>query len=138
MGKVAKTDHILKVPEGKIPRVGLKRAAQIILSGGVVAFPTESFYGLAVNVANGKAIRRLFEIKERQDDHPILILIPDLEMLDEYVNHIPDHAQILMDRFWPGGLTSQRRWRGWKGLTRYPRPLLQSGRLMRGRLQNFP
>ncbi|MFH1351139.1 MAG: L-threonylcarbamoyladenylate synthase [Pseudomonadota bacterium] len=84
---------------------GLKKAAEIIRSGGIVAFPTESFYGLGVNATDEKAIKRLFGIKKRQEDHPVLILIPAIETLEEYVADIPETALTIMKRFWPGGLT---------------------------------
>ena len=83
----------------------ITKAANLINSGGMVAMPTESFYGLAVNPTNVKAIHRLFDVKKRRDDQPILILIPSMEHLDHYVTHVPDMARRLMDEFWPGGLT---------------------------------
>lgn len=83
----------------------IDKAAEVLLSGGVVAYPTESFYGLAVDVANESAVRRLFFIKKRPLDSPILILIPSADVLDKYVKHIPPVAFKLMDEFWPGGLT---------------------------------
>lgn len=84
---------------------GLDRARQIILKGGIVAFPTESFYGLAANASDEDAIRRLFKIKIRRDNSPILVLIPSLEYLEEYVTDVPEIALRLIKRFWPGSLT---------------------------------
>ena len=86
-------------------RAGLDKARQILLSGGVVAFPTESFYGLAVNATDEAAIRSLFAIKKRRSDRPVLILIPSLDVLERYVNNIPKIAHKLIEKFWPGGLT---------------------------------
>jgi L-threonylcarbamoyladenylate synthase len=86
-------------------RNGLDRARQIILRGGIVAFPTESFYGLAVNSFDEADIRRLFKIKKRRDNTPVLVLIPSLEYLKDYVADVPDVALKLVKRFWPGGLT---------------------------------
>jgi L-threonylcarbamoyladenylate synthase len=86
-------------------KTGLKRAAESILSGGVVAIPTESFYGLAVNPTDVRAIKRLFDVKKRRGDQPILLLIPSVEHLDQYVIHVPHIAYQLMNEFWPGGLT---------------------------------
>ena len=86
-------------------KTGLKRAAESILSGGVVAIPTESFYGLAVNPTDVRAIERLFDVKKRRGDQPILLLIPSVEHLDQYVIHVPHIAHRLMNEFWPGGLT---------------------------------
>ena len=84
---------------------GLGKAGEVIRSGGTVAFPTETFYGLGVNVTDERAIHHLIGIKERRDDHPILILIPCIETLKDYVTHVPETAFRLMDQFWPGGLT---------------------------------
>lgn len=85
--------------------VGLARASEIILSGGAVAFPTESFYGLGVNAMDETAVRRLFQIKKRREDHPILLLIDGPDALDRLVLEVPETARNLMERFWPGGLT---------------------------------
>ena len=84
---------------------GLNRARQILLSGGIVAFPTESFYGLAVNASDEEAISRLFKIKKRRDNSPVLVLIPSLEYLEGYVADVPEIAFRLVEKFWPGGLT---------------------------------
>lgn len=83
----------------------LKRAADTLLSGGIVAYPTESFYGLAANIKDNGAIQRLYEIKERQMDKPILILIPSVASLKSYVYDVPEIARKLIGEFWPGGLT---------------------------------
>jgi L-threonylcarbamoyladenylate synthase len=86
-------------------QTAVQEAAQTILSGGVVGFPTESFYGLAVHALNEKAIERLFAVKGRREDNPVLILIAFKESLDTYVTGVSDRARKLMERFWPGGLT---------------------------------
>ena len=86
-------------------RKGLNKARQILLTGGLVAFPTESFYGLAVNASDENAISRLFKVKKRRDNSPILVLIPSLEYLEGYVADVPEIALRLVERFWPGGLT---------------------------------
>jgi len=84
---------------------GLKNARDVIFSGGLVAFPTESFYGLAVNATNTKAIWKMYNIKKRPANRPILALIPSVDQLNQYVSHIPEIAFSLIDQFWPGGLT---------------------------------
>jgi L-threonylcarbamoyladenylate synthase len=91
--------------KGKNLKAGLRRAGQILFSDGIVAFPTETFYGLAVNALKEKAIGRLFSVKKRPSDRPVLILIPSLECLGRYVTQVPEIAIRLIDRFWPGGLT---------------------------------
>lgn len=80
-------------------------AGKILLSGGLVAYPTESFYGLAADATNETAIRRLFLAKKRSIGLPVLILISDADVLDQYVRHIPSTARHLTKKFWPGGLT---------------------------------
>jgi L-threonylcarbamoyladenylate synthase len=97
--------NILKVDTEEELQIGLKKAAKLINSGGMVAMPTESFYGLAVNPTDVKAIHRLFDVKKRRGDQPILILIPSVEHLDQFVTNVPDIARRLMNAFWPGGLT---------------------------------
>ncbi|MBN2032551.1 MAG: threonylcarbamoyl-AMP synthase [Deltaproteobacteria bacterium] len=96
--------RLLKIDEKNFEKV-IKKAGKVVLSGGVVAMPTESFYGLAVNALNVEAIERLLQIKKRREDHPILILIPSSEALSRYVKRIPPVARKLMETFWPGGLT---------------------------------
>ena len=96
---------ILKTDTHDRLQKAIQDAARVILSGGVVAVPTESFYGLAVHALNEKAIVRLFAVKGRREDNPLLILIPSKESLDRYVTNISEKARTLMDRFWPGGLT---------------------------------
>ena len=83
----------------------INQAKEILVAGGLVAFPTESFYGLAVNISDEKAVNRLFKIKQRPKDQPLLILIPSIETLQHYVTTIPSIAKSLIPKFWPGGLT---------------------------------
>ncbi|MFO7605312.1 MAG: L-threonylcarbamoyladenylate synthase [Desulfurivibrionaceae bacterium] len=83
----------------------LARAAAVIGGGGVVAFPTETFYGLAVDPSNAAALDRLFRLKKRSPDKPVLVLIDEIATLSELVSEIPDNYRKLMDQFWPGPLT---------------------------------
>jgi L-threonylcarbamoyladenylate synthase len=96
---------IVKVDTSDALGAGLKMAADVISGGGVVVFPTESFYGLGVNATDEKAVQNLFAIKKRRTDQPILILIPTRDVLDQYVARIPETAHRLIEQFWPGGLT---------------------------------
>jgi L-threonylcarbamoyladenylate synthase len=97
--------RIINIRQGTDFTAGIDEAKDSLLSGEVVAFPTESFYGLAVNPMDEKAVDRLFMIKKRDPDQPILVLIPSLESLDVYAAEIPEISRILIKRFWPGGLT---------------------------------
>lgn len=83
----------------------LERAAQIIRSGGLVAFPTETVYGLGANALNARAAAKIFEAKERPGFDPLIVHVVDREMLQKVVQDIPAVAERLMERFWPGPLT---------------------------------
>jgi len=97
--------RVLKTDTQDSLQRAIHQAAQAILSGGVVAVPTESFYGLAVHALNEKAIERLFAVKDRREDNPLLILLASRGTLGAYVTEVSDRARKLMERFWPGGLT---------------------------------
>ena len=98
-------DRFVRLEAGVSSKKGLKKAVECLLSGGVVAFPTESFYGLAVDSTNETAVKRLFSLKKRRPDSPVLILIPSVEVLKGLVKRIPPVADRLMEEFWPGPLT---------------------------------
>ncbi len=83
----------------------IQQAKTVLLQGGLVACPTESFYGLAVDAGNEAAILKLFSVKKREPGRPVLILIPSTESLRDCVTHIPPAAVPLIREFWPGGLT---------------------------------
>jgi L-threonylcarbamoyladenylate synthase len=98
------SSRLLKIDERNFREV-IQKAAQVIHEGGVVAVPTESFYGLAVHALDEKAIGCLFAVKRRREDNPVLILIPSKEGLSSYVTEVYEKGRKLMERFWPGGLT---------------------------------
>ncbi|MBZ4667001.1 MAG: threonylcarbamoyl-AMP synthase [Defluviitaleaceae bacterium] len=83
----------------------IKEAAQIIQSGGLVAFPTETVYGLGANALDETSVKKIFEAKGRPSDNPLIVHIASKEELPKLVEYIPKKAQILMDAFWPGPLT---------------------------------
>ena len=80
-------------------------AAAVIISGGIVAIPTETSYGLAVDPFNTSSLERLFEIKRRPPTKPILVLIDGVDRLSQLVSEVPKPFGPLMERFWPGPLT---------------------------------
>jgi tRNA threonylcarbamoyl adenosine modification protein (Sua5/YciO/YrdC/YwlC family) len=80
-------------------------AAQIVLNGGVVAYPTETVYGLGANALDERAVRRVFQIKGRSSDKPLIVLVRHRRQLKSLVKEVPPWAKTLMDRFWPDGLT---------------------------------
>ena len=83
----------------------IRRAVLVLQAGGVVAFPTETFYGLAVDAMNGGAIERIFAIKGRAFSNPIALIAGDKSGIGALVAEIPAAAQRLMQGFWPGPLT---------------------------------
>lgn len=83
----------------------VERAGYIIREGGIVAFPTDTVYGLGVDVFNEQAVRKLYRVKERSRQRPASILIKEGSELDDLVLEVPDAAKVLMEAFWPGALT---------------------------------
>jgi L-threonylcarbamoyladenylate synthase len=84
---------------------GIQEAAQIILQGGVVSFPTETFYGLAADPLNERALQKIFQIKGREESKPLLLLIGDRTWVPGIARKISPLAERLMEKFWPGPLT---------------------------------
>ena len=82
------------------------RAVEMLRAGGVVAVPTETVYGLAADVENARAIKRVYAIKGRPTDHPLIVHAHDLEALDGYVAEITPALRGLAVQFWPGPLTA--------------------------------
>ncbi len=80
-------------------------AARLLRAGGVIALPTETVYGLAGDALNPAAVRRIFAIKGRPLDHPLIVHLADPAHLDRYAVDIPAAAYRLAERFWPGPLT---------------------------------
>ena len=81
------------------------RAVDYLRDGQVIAYPTETIYGLGADVLDRKAVKRIYDIKARDYGLPISILIDDLSMLREVVSEVSDRALLLIRRFWPGALT---------------------------------
>ena len=83
----------------------IHRAAEIIKKGGLVAFPTETVYGLGADAFNPLAVARIFEVKRRPYFDPLIVHVSDPADLKKLVTKIPSNAKKLMERFWPGPLT---------------------------------
>ncbi len=92
------------LPEPVTPQA-LARAVRVLRGGGVVAFPTETYYGLAVDPFNVQALERLFALKARPQARPVLVLVRDPEQIPLLARHSPAVYTSLMARFWPGPLT---------------------------------
>nr|MDQ6925393.1 Sua5/YciO/YrdC/YwlC family protein [Candidatus Eremiobacteraeota bacterium] len=82
------------------------RAVAVLRGGGVVAIPTETVYGLAADVANAAAIARVYAIKGRPRDHPLIVHVHDAGALGGYVAEVTPALRTLAARFWPGPLTA--------------------------------
>lgn len=86
-------------------RDSLKEAGEIIREGGLVAFPTETVYGLGADAMNAEASARIYSAKGRPSDNPLIVHIADVEQVAQIAAEIPRSAQAVMERFWPGPLT---------------------------------
>lgn len=83
----------------------IRAAAQALRDGELVAFPTETVYGLGANALNPVAVAKIFEIKERPRFDPLIVHVADVSQADEVVESIPKIAKSLMEKFWPGPLS---------------------------------
>ena len=83
----------------------IKKAKQLLESEELVAIPTETVYGLAGNALNPKSVLKIFKVKERPEFDPLIIHVPSLFAAEKYVDHLPDVAVKLAQKFWPGPLT---------------------------------
>src|SRR5438270_7113720 len=97
--------HVVPVnpdhPEAQV----IEQAAAIIRNGDLVAFPTETVYGLGADAMQEQAIRRIFAAKGRPADNPLIVHISSRAMLDLIAAETSDHAEALIERYWPGPLT---------------------------------
>lgn len=98
--------RVLRTEVLKINDAAIRRAAQIICAGGLVAFPTETVYGLGADALNERAVKKIFEAKERPPDDPLIVHItcPE-EELSMITKSVPERAWQLAKKFWPGPLT---------------------------------
>jgi L-threonylcarbamoyladenylate synthase len=83
----------------------LERAVVVLRAGGLVAFPTETVYGLGADARNPAAVARIFETKGRPADHPVIVHLPDAAHLERWAREVPTAARKLAAAFWPGPLT---------------------------------
>lgn len=83
----------------------LDRAVARLARGHLVAFPTETVYGLGADAENPEALELLYRVKGRPSDHPVIVHLGDLDWLDRYAAEIPEPARRLVEVFWPGPLT---------------------------------
>jgi L-threonylcarbamoyladenylate synthase len=81
------------------------RAAEILRAGGLVAMPTETVYGIAVDATNAEAVHRLFALKGRPANNPLIVHIAEFRQIESVASECPETARLLAERFWPGPLT---------------------------------
>ena len=97
--------QIFKIDSDNIDKTVINKAADIIKSGGLVAFPTETVYGLGGDGLNPAASMKIYSAKGRPSDNPLILHISDLSQLNRLVTEIPETAVKLAEHFWPGPLT---------------------------------
>src|SRR5215470_10992989 len=102
LGRILPTSMVRVV---RATQVEIETAVQALRDGELVAFPTETVYGLGANAQNPAAVRRIFELKERPADHPVIVHLDNPKYLHRWAREVPDNAQKLAARFWPGPLT---------------------------------
>ena len=83
----------------------VRRAAEILKRGGLVAFPTETVYGLGADASDAAAMARLYAVKRRPADHPVIVHCADAQTAFEWAREVPEAARKLAAKFWPGPLT---------------------------------
>ena len=83
----------------------MARAAQSLKSGSLIAFPTETVYGLGADATNQQAVARIYEVKGRPADHPLIVHVRDMQDIVQWSDEIPDYAIALARAFWPGPMT---------------------------------
>lgn len=83
----------------------IKKAAKALLDGSLVAFPTETVYGLGADATNPEAVSRVYSVKGRPTDHPLIVHISSKESIKDWAIDIPSYAQKLVKVFWPGPMT---------------------------------
>lgn len=88
-----------------IDRKAIARGGEILKNGGLVAFPTETVYGLGGNALDPKASMKIYAAKGRPSDNPLIVHIADIRDLDKIVTEVPEKARVLAEKYWPGPLT---------------------------------
>ena len=83
----------------------MARAAQVLKSGALVAFPTETVYGLGADATNAAAVARIYQVKGRPADHPLIVHLSEMHDISDWSEDIPDYAIALGRNFWPGPMT---------------------------------
>ena len=99
------TQNILTIPDKRFDPHLLLPAVDILKAHGVVAYPTETVYGLGASMLSKSAVTRIHDIKHRQKNHPISLMVDSIQMALNLTNHVSIQARALMNAYWPGPLT---------------------------------
>ena len=102
--RAARPDKQKKILYRPTPQ-SIRKAVEILKQGGLVAFPTETVYGLGAKALDDQAVRKIFAAKGRPADNPLIVHVAGADQIDLLVTAIPPSAEALMERFWPGPLT---------------------------------
>lgn len=97
--------EVIKIDRENMDLDVLKRAGEILKSGGLVAFPTETVYGLGGDGLHEESSRKIYEAKGRPSDNPLIVHVADMEHLEKIVKKVPKAAYKLAEAFWPGPMT---------------------------------
>lgn len=96
---------VVRMTEDDLDEEALREAGEILKRGGLVAFPTETVYGLGGNALDPEASKKIYAAKGRPSDNPLIVHIAEISALDRIVREVPEKAKLLADAFWPGPLT---------------------------------
>ena len=105
ISKLVKWDDLRMEIISNPTQVEIKRAAQALMDGHLIAFPTETVYGLGADATNEKAVSRVYSVKARPTDHPLIVHISSINQLGKWAIDIPEYAIKLAEEFWPGPMT---------------------------------
>jgi L-threonylcarbamoyladenylate synthase len=124
---------IIRINPGRISKAAMKTAGEILRRGGLVVYPTETVYGLGANALSREAVGRVFRVKGRAVDKPLIVLARDFIQLKGLVKEIPPLARTVMGHFWPDGLTLIM-----SASASVPRELLAGGTAIAVRISGHP
>lgn len=96
---------VIRMNPQELDMEGIREAGEILRQGGLVAFPTETVYGLGGNGLDSQASAKIYRAKGRPSDNPLIIHIADMEDLEKIVKEVPESAKKLASVYWPGPLT---------------------------------
>lgn len=99
------TNHQSPVTSHAVKSGAIERAVQVLRAGGLVAFPTETVYGLGADASNPDALRKIYAAKERPRNHPLIVHVASLDAVTNWASDVPAAASLLAQRYWPGPLT---------------------------------